>query len=330
MSKVRVAFLGCGGIASKHIGSLKKNKDVEIVAGCDVKDKIVETCFARHFNGEALPPAFTDPARMYDRAKPDAVVICTPHTLHFQQGMEAIEAGCHVLMEKPMVTAADDAYTLKDAVEQSGKVFVIGFNTACSPHFKYLRERIREGTFGRLELVNGYLVQNWKAFTAGSWRQDPAMSGGGQAYDSGAHMFNSLCWSVESRVAEVFAFVDNCGTPVDINSTMSIRFANGVFAGITIGGDCAAGGAHMAFAFENGRVEIDGWGGGWIKAFDAKNEEIKVPKGKPVDPADNFIDAILGRDEPRTTPENGLVHTELMDAIYESARTGRPASPKSR
>ena len=147
-------------------------------------------------------PAFADPAEMYATVKPDAVVICTPHTLHHEHGMGALEAGCHVLMEKPMVTAAADAYEMKSKVEETGKVFVIGFNTACSPYFYYLREQIRSGAFGKLELVNGYLAQGWMKPTAGSWRQDPKLSGGGQAYDSGAHLFNSLCWSVESRVAE--------------------------------------------------------------------------------------------------------------------------------
>ena len=331
MSKVRVAFLGTGGIAGKHVRSMKANKDVEIVAGCDLSEQIVEKFFEKTLDGDgAAPPAFADPAEMYAKVKPDAVVICTPHTLHFEHGMGALEAGCHVLMEKPMVTAADHAYKMKSKVEETGKVFVIGFNTACSPYFYYLREQIRSGAFGKLELVNGYLAQGWMKPTAGSWRQDPKLSGGGQAYDSGAHMFNSLCWSVESRVAEVFAFIDNCGAPVDINSCMAIRFENGVLASIVIGGNCASGGANMAFIFENGRVEIDGWGGGWIKVFEPGSKAAADPvTEKALDPADNFIDAILGRDEPRTNPQNGLVHTELMDAIYESARTGKPARPKS-
>ena len=84
-------------------------------------------------------------------------------------------------------------------------------------------------------------------------------------YDSGAHLFNSLVWLVEQPVADVFAFVDNHNTPVDINGTVNIRFANGVLAAITIGGNCPNDGAGLALLFDGGRVELDGWGGSWIK-----------------------------------------------------------------
>ena len=145
--------------------------------------------------------------------------------------------------------------------------------------------KVRQGTFGRLELVNGYLSQNWMKATAGSWRQNPELSGGGQAYDSGAHMLNSLVWCVESDVDRVFAFVDNHGTPVDINSVFSIRFGNGVMASIMVSGNCPSNGSHMAFVFENGRVEVDPWGGSWIKAWKG-NTPIKYPhiEGEPTNP----------------------------------------------
>jgi len=330
MAKIRVAFIGCGGIAAKHSTALKVNPDVQIVAGCDVDAKIVKAFFERTLAGYAPAPAvFTDLPRMYQETRPDAVVICTPHTLHFDQGMQALDAGCHVLMEKPMVTSAEHAYRIKARVDASGKVFTIAYNTPCSPEFLYLREQIRAKTFGKLEMVSGHLSQDWLRGTVGSWRQNPKLSGGGQAYDSGAHPLNSLCWSVEARPAEVFAFVDNCGSPVDINSTFVIRFENGVMASIAIGGNCPGASSSMVFLFDRGRVEIDPWGASYINVYAGANR-VKYPPitGKQLEPADNFIDAILGRDAPRTTPLNGIVHSELMDAIYESARTGKVARPK--
>jgi len=333
MAKIRVAFLGCGGIAGKHVRSLKVREDVELVAGCDVDVEIVKKFFARHLDDSApAPPAFSDTEAMYAAARPQAVVICTPHTLHFEQAIEALDAGCHVLLEKPMVTSAEHAYAMKEKVDETGKVFIVAYNTPCTPEFHYLREQIRTGALGRLELVNGYLSQDWRRLTTGQWRQDPALSGGGQAYDSGAHLLNSLCWSVESRAAEVFALIDRCGTPVDVNASITVRFENGVFAAITIGGNCPSNGSHMCFLFDQGRVEIDGWSGSWIHVFGPDGKPVKYPPiadGQLL-PADNFIDAILGKDEPRTNPANGIVHSELMDAIYESARTGQPARPKTR
>ena len=330
MDKIRVAILGCGSMAGAHVGRLRHRGDVQIVALCDVSNDIVGRFVEKHLKDDAPPPQrFTDPAQMYRDAKPDAVVIVTPHTLHFEHGMQALDAGCHVLMEKPMVTSAADARKLAEKVKQTGKVFVIGYNTPCTPEFQFLRETIRTKSLGRLELVSGYLSQNWMTFTKNSWRQDPRLSGGGQAYDSGAHLLNSLCWSVESDLAEVFAMLDNHGTPVDINASITVRFASGVIAGLVIGGNCPPDGSSMHFLFDGGRIDIDGWNGHWINVYRGW-ERVKYPHipGQWQSPSDNFIDAILGRAQPLTSAQNGIIQCELMDAIYDSARTGMPVRPR--
>ena len=328
-------MIGCGGNSSGHARRLNEHPDAQIIATCDVNTEIANGYIDRNLPElEPRPDAYDDIDKMLAETKPDAVLISTPHTLHFEQGMKALNAGCHVFMEKPMVTAAEDAYTIAEKVKETGKVFVVGYNTPCSANFYYLRETIRNKTLGKLELVTGYITQDWLRATTGAWRQVPELSGGGQAYDSGAHLLNSLCWSVESNIDEVFAFIDNCGAAVDINSSINIRFENGVLAGIVISGNCPSpGGTHMAFIFDDGRIEIDGWGGGWIRVFEG-NKQIENPTITPemsAGPADyNFIDSILGRAESRTSAVNGIIQCELMDAIYESARTGRPAKPKRR
>jgi len=312
---------------------LKVRPEVQIVACCDVSDDIVSGYIERHLaDTDPRPAGYTDLNLMLAETKPDAVLISTPHTLHFEQAMAALEADCHVLLEKPMVTAAEHAHALAAKVKETGKVLTIGYNTSCSPEFYYLREQIRNQTFGKLEMVTGYITQNWMVATEGKWRQVPELSGGGQAYDSGAHLLNSLCWSVESNVAEVSAFVDNHGTPVDINSVINVRFENGVMAAIAISGNCtSSGGNHACFIFERGRIEIDGWGGSYIRVFDSSGP-VKYPlvTEKAQTPDDNFVDTVLGRAEPRTSAQNGIVQSELMDAIYESAKTGRAVQPKRR
>jgi predicted dehydrogenase len=328
--KVRLAFLGCGGMMGVHAQRLRDHPDVEIVGLCDVSEDRIKAFQSAHLPA-AAPLHFIDPADMYRKLAPDAVLISTPHTQHFGQGVQALAAGCHVFMEKPMVTSLNDAYALEEQVRKSGKIFVIGYNTSCSPEFHYLRETIRAKSLGKLELVTGFLSQNWMRGTAGQWRQDPALSGGGQAYDSGAHIFNSLCWSVEKDVEEVFAFVDNHGTQVDINSVSSIRFADGVMANITVSGNSPGGGRFMAFIFDGGRIEIDGWGATWINVWKG-DQQVKYPpitaEMGALSPDNNFIDAVLGRAEPKTSVRNGVIQSQLMDAIYESQRTGKPARPK--
>ncbi|MEX0746133.1 MAG: Gfo/Idh/MocA family oxidoreductase [Phycisphaeraceae bacterium] len=330
MSKLRIAILGCGGFAGVHAQRLRSNDDVQIVALCDVSGEVTASYCEKHLTDYApAPRCFTDAAKMYAATEPDAVFICTPHTMHFDHAMQAIDAGCHVFIEKPMVTEAEQAHTLKARADESGKIVVVGYNSSCTPEFQYVRETIRTGRLGKLELVIAHLSQGWKKGTTGTWRQDPALSGGGQAYDSGAHLLNSLVWSIESDIDQVFAFLDNSDTPVDINSSINIRFASGVLASVVVGGNCPTNGGHMSLMFERGKINVDGWSGSWIEVFEGSNR-IKYPPitGKSVTPDDNFIDAIRGRAEPAATPINGIVQSELMDAIYESARTGQPARPK--
>ena len=325
MTKLRIGLLGCGGISRRHVNCISAREDAEIAAVCDVDEARIRTVRAwAAENGDPEAEAFADAEAMYAKARLDAVIICTPHTMHFDQAMAALDRGLHVFLEKPMVTNSDHARQLAARAEETGRIVTVGYNTSATPVFSHLRGIIAENRLGKLELVNGYICQNWLEGTRGTWRQDPALSGGGQAYDSGAHLMNSLVWSVNSRVSEVYAMVDNHGVPVDINSTLTVRFENGVMASITIGGNCTKAGGHMVFIFEKGRVEIDGWGGGWIKVFADDEAEEPVLTAKKLTPTDNFIDALLDLDTVRVTPEHGIIHSELMDAVYRSSQTGRP------
>ncbi len=330
MSLVKVCLLGTGGFMGVHAKRLRSNPDVRIVGLCDVTDELVKKFEATHLVDYSPAPArFTDPAKMYAATAPDAVFIATPHTLHFQHGMQALEAGLHVFMEKPMVTVADDARRLAAKATEKGRIVVVGYNTPCTPEFTFVRETIRNKSLGKLELVLGYLSQDWMRITTGLWRQNPQLSGGGQAYDSGAHLLNSLLWSVEADIAEVFAFMDNHGTPVDINSSINIRFDNGVMAGIVISGNCPANDGFMTFIFDKGKIDVDGCGGSWIKVWKG-GQLVKYPQitSPEQTPDDNFIAAVLGRAQPTTSARNGIIKCDLMDAIYESARTGKPVKPR--
>jgi predicted dehydrogenase len=331
MKKVRIGILGCGGMAGFHLSRLRANADAELVALCDAKEEIARAFAERHLKDhQPQPVVYPDPAAMYAGANLDAVLIATPHTQHFEQGAQAIRAGCHVLMEKPMVTSSRQAHELAAIVAESGLVFTIGYNTPCTPEMLFIRNLIRSGEMGRLATVSCWQTQDWRKFTIGTWRQDPALSGGGMMYDSGAHVFNTLVWTVEQPVAEVAAFIDNVGTPVDIVGTVNMRFANGTLATMAIDGNCTDAGSGMVYTFETGRVSVDAWGGAWIEVF-KKGSKVKYPRveGEFQAPLDNFVDAILGRADPRTNPRYGILQSEIMDAIYESAKTGTIVSVKS-
>lgn len=334
---LRLAIIGCGGFAGYHAARLAKHTDATVVACVDVSPAIVEAFIAKHMKDVTTPPAVeTDLATALKRHQPDGVIIATPHTLHFGHAMLCLDAGCHVFVEKPMVTRAADAWALKKKAEETGRIVTVGYNTPCTPEFAYLRQVIADPHgpigLGRLEIISAHLCQNWNHWTRNTWRQNPALSGGGMAYDSGAHLLSSLCWTVRSRVQDVFAFVDSLDAPVDINSAIIVRFENGVLATLAIGGNCPADSSRMTCCFSGGRIEIDGWYGQWIEVHNAYGK-VKYPRinseQRGQSPLENFIDAMLGRDEPRTSPMDGVIQSELMDAIYESASTGRAAKPVS-
>lgn len=347
MPRILVGLIGCGGIQKKHFGVFNRREDTRVAAYADVSTDAIDGFkhrMAEAFRGgDTSGPGFTDLEMMHEELQNQAnrardeqpddpvhrvVSICTPHTLHHEQTRQALERGVHVLLEKPMVTDAEHAYELEKLARDRGLQLAVGYNTPCHPRFQKLREIIRVGSLGRLRVVVGHLSQNWMQFTTDTWRQKPELSGGGMAYDSGAHLLNSLCWSVESRVARVFAEIDHVGTAVDINSVITIHFENGVMACMGVCGNAGANGAHMAFLFEGGKVEIDPWSASWMSVFEGSE-----PRGDPsgdaqaFTPADNLIDAVLGRAQVAADARNGIVHSELMDAIYESAQSGQPAHP---
>lgn len=330
MSALRFAFIGCGNIQHKHARQIKALPEAEVVGLFDPRPDNRRRLREHSLDHQASQPTeFDDLGRMYQEARPDAVIIASPHTLHYEQCVEAIDRGSHVLVEKPMVTDLRQARDLQRRVEQSGLTLCIAYNTPCSVEFATLRHHIRERTFGALRVVSLSISQPWYYLTRGSWRQDPALSGGGMIYDSGAHVLNSLTWSVESDVAEVHAYVDNLDSPVDINGTINVQFANGVMAAIAVSGQSAIS-SHGAFMFERGRIDLDPWGAKWMSIHDNDRGPIKYPEvfGGDRQPLSNFVDAALGRDEPRTSARHGVLQSQLMDAIYESARTGEPATPK--
>ncbi len=331
MAKLKFALIGCGGYMGQHAQRLKNHPDVQIAALCDVSDAVLERFTARNLaEYQPAPKRYIDMTAMYAQEKFDGVFIATPHTLHYEHAAAALDAGCHVYVEKPMVTDLRQARDLEKKVRQAGKTLVIGYNSTCSPEFTHLKQLIAQESLGKLEMINGFIAQSWMKHTVGLWRQDPKLSGGGMAYDSGAHLLNSLCWSVGQDVEQVFALVDNHGTPVDINAAFVLRFVNGVTASISVAGNCPSNAGVLTYMFENGRVEIDGWTGNWIRVWRG-NEQVKYPPisaemGSP-SPTHNFVDVLMGRAKPRTSPREGIIQSQLMDAIYESARTGKVARP---
>jgi predicted dehydrogenase len=241
MNPVRIGMIGCGGHARWHISNLCKVADARVAALADPNPAQIQRTQAM-FPALAKVPAFSDFHAMLAQAELDAVVICTPHTQHVDQVIDAFGRGLHVLVEKPMVTSVEDAHRVLDAHRKApGKVGAIGYQRHTQPEFIRLRQEIASGKWGAVTYLAALQCQEWKRLTKGTWRQDPQLSGGGQLNDSGSHLIDILLWVTGLRPASVSAVIDNLGTPVDINSSLSIRFAGGAMASVAIVGDAPSG-----------------------------------------------------------------------------------------
>lgn len=326
MRPTRCAIIGCGGYAGAHARRLASRSDVRITALCSRTEASIDKLVSRRLAEYSPSPArYTSTARMYEEQELDAVVICTPHSLHAAQAIEGLQAGCHVLIEKPMVTKLSDARRIEEQTEATPNLVVgVCFNPAYSPALARAREAVRDRRYGRLELVSAYLSQDWHRLTEGTWRHDPAVSGGGQTMDSGAHLLNSLLSLVPSPARQVYALLTERETGIDTNAAVTIRFEDGVVAGLAIGGSSPPDGSHTVLLFDGGRIEVEAWKGAWYRGIAADGSVDELTGQGEADPDGAFIEAIRDGRPLAAGLREGVAVAALTDAIYRSAAGGTP------
>ncbi|HWP30675.1 MAG TPA: Gfo/Idh/MocA family oxidoreductase [Fimbriimonadales bacterium] len=320
---IRIGIIGCGGFAGVHARRLRTIPDVEVVGLADSNLDAIKNFQEKWFaDVPSKPQSFDNDAAMLEATRPDAVIIVTPHSLHFEQARKALNFGCHVLVEKPMVTNSRDAKELSELVGTTKKVLVVGYNTPCTHPVRKIRELVRSGELGELQLVSAYISQDWLRYTKDTWRLEPNISGGGFIMDSGAHLLATLLFCVEQPIKNVYAETENLGQNVEINGTFVACFEKNVYANFSFAGNCSSDGGHIAFFFENGKIESDGWSGSFAKIFRRSQVEVEEITNTPdATPTHNFIYSILGKEEPFSTVALGNRLANFMTALYESARS---------
>jgi predicted dehydrogenase len=320
---IRMAVIGTGGMAQGHIRQLLTMPDVKLAAFVDTSPKSLARTQEKHGEAVANIKTYSDYKEMLAEVKPDAVLIATPHTLHFPMAMDSLDAGCHVLLEKPMVNKVSEAHALLKKIEETGKVVALGYQRHSMPQFRYIKEKIASGEFGQVQFINALQQQGWAKGQVGAWRQDPALSGGGQINDSGSHLLDIVLWTTGLAPKEVAAFMDNRGTPVDINSAISIKFTNGAQGNISVVGDAAGWYEDITIWCDNGSFYVRNDGTFRVQGTDGKTaapDISEMPEGSDVDT--NFIRAVQGTEEVAAAPINGLRTIELTEAAWESAKAG--------
>ena len=324
MDKIRVGFIGCGGNASGHLGRVLDIPEAEVVALCDVDQASLQRAKERNSQAAELPE-FTDYQEMLERVELDAVEISTPHTLHFEQIMAALGKGLHVLTEKPMVCTVDHARQVIAKTEATGKVLMISYQRHLQAQYRYVRNQIAAGELGDIQFISALQDQKWYQGTIGLWRQQMALSGGGQLNDSGSHLLDIVLWMTGLEVAEVQAYMEHFDSEVDINSALSLRFGNGALGTIAVVGNSPTGGMWEDITIWGTKAVVYIRQGQIFYKTQHSNEvyEVNNLPGSTT-PDQNFIDAILGRDQVQVPPECGLRVIELTEAAWASAASGQP------
>ncbi len=327
---LKFALVGCGGMANAHARNLLKLPEVKVIALCDNVSLCANTYNEKYFKEAAV---FHDYHLMLESlgGQLDGVVLVTPHTLHHAQAKAALEAGVNVLVEKPMVTNSEHAYDLWRTVERTGKQLAIAFQAPYTAEYRYLAGERDAGRLGRIQVISGYSNQAWLQLSQNTWRQDPAMSGGGFIYDTGAHLLNAMMWLMNDPVVEVACFYDKLTAPVDIDAAIMIRFQNGAFGSI---GMCGNGvGYHNQIVLQTDQVLVQTRPhGGELEMWSATRKlyphVANLPDGAQT-PHANFVNALLGREPLLCGVRYGVLLSALMDAVYESGQSGRIVKVKA-
>ncbi len=265
-------------------------------------------------------PAFTDHKELLAAIRPNAVLISSPHSLHLSQAVDSFAAGANVLVEKPLGNTVSECRQMIQARDASGLKGAIAYQRHGQVIFQEIRRMMQSGVYGRLLMMNSHLSQEWLRLTKGSWRQDPALSGGGQLHDSGSHMVDILLWMTGLEAKQVSAFIDRRDSPVDINSVVNIVFNNGALGSLSIIGDAPMWQERHSFWFEGACIQIVD-GGLFVTENSGKKMTMEFPHGGS-SPAVNFVAALRGQDEIAAPFECGLQTMNLTEAAWMSAAKG--------
>jgi predicted dehydrogenase len=341
--KLKVAMIGCGGIAQLHLESFKSIPQVEIVAGVDINPdrlKVMEEKWG-------VTQLYTDWKKMLKEVQPDAVDICTPNGVHAAPAIDAASAGCHVIVEKPMAMNPAECKKMIDAAKK--KKLAVGFQFRYHPKTEFITRARDAGEFGNIMFVRCQALRrrgipNWGVFG----RKE--LQGGGPMIDIGVHMIEMAHYAIgsprpvaasgntwtylgdkASDVVSMWPNWDHETYTVEDLAVGQIRFENGAILQIE-----SSFAAHIEKDVWDFTLLGDKGGANWesAKTFtDRAGTMINSSAAFLPDHGDfpslfkiklqNWVNAIMN-DAPLQAPgEAGWMVQKMLDGIYRSAEAGK-------
>lgn len=340
--RTRIAVIGCGSWATEaHLPALVANPDAELVAVVDPSED-ARRAAAERFGVER---AYASHEELFaDGPAPDGVIVAIPHAYHFAAARAALEAGAHVLVEKPMTIEPNDARELVRLARERGRELLVGYTFHYNRQAHELRELIRGGALGEIELATclfASLVRDYYAGDTESYQpelklaraplsntySDPKLAGGGQGQTQVTHSAALLLWLSGLRPRRVAAFVENRGLPVDLLDAAAVSFEGGAAGTLASTGNRPPGRddfLHLHIAGTEGLAHFEVLEGrATVYRHDGTRIEIEGPPAPEIyphwGPSQNLVDLALGRGENRAPGELGATVVALLDGMYRSA-----------
>jgi len=339
--KLKIGMVGAGNIANCHLEAYKKCPAAEIVAICDIDENRLKQTSERF----GIKNTYGSIEDMLANEKLDACDVCVWNVNHAKCSVYALEHGLNVLCEKPMAMNAQEAEAMKDAADKSGKLLMIGFVKRFMNSTRVIEQYV--GDFGNIYYAKATYLRRHGA--PGGWFCDKARSGGGPVIDLGVHVIDETRHLMGSPTpVSVFASTSyNIGfRPELMNKPGWVPAPSKFDTGIT---DCEDFGTAL-IRYDNGAVVL--LEASYSLNGESKNEEaLYGTKGgvvindkttiyttmhntladiTPVIPGNDcfademahFVDCCLNGTKCLATPEDGIWVMKILDAIYESAKTG--------
>lgn len=339
--RIRIGIIGAGGIARKaHIPNYKTYSDlVEVVAVSNHnKGKAVEC--AENFD---IPHAYESYQDMLHEMDLDAVSICTPNAFHAEQAIAALQAGCHVLCEKPPAISVTDAEKMEEEAKKAGKILTYGFHYRFTPEVETLKRFIDHEELGEIYTANAIWnrrrgIPGWGVFT------NKELQGGGTLIDNGIHMLDAALFLMGYPEPKTVlgATYNNIGTRPGVGLLGQWDWENFSVEDMARGMVTFTNGASLmiesAFASdiekrEDRQVTVMGENGGAelfpLKIYQEKHEtlldiapahlEEQNPRERIIH---HFIECIVHNKQPSSTPRQGVIVQNIIEALYKSAKTG--------
>ena len=322
---LRIGLVGCGRAARAHAPRIAAAGEARIVGLADMDPSAAEGLAALLPAGEETPRVYPGHETMLAEAGLNALVVFTPHRSHYRVATDGLQAGCHVFVERPLSTNAQEASDLVSLARARGLQLAVGQQYRLRPSLIEARRLLAEGRIGPLRMVVASMAAPWldrHRGPADAWRRDLRAGATGMLSDTGDHLIDALLWTTGLTASEVAAFQTKVEGGLDAVTAAAIRLSDGTPATLGVSALSPDEGFELTFYGEAGHVRVTERR--LTLAVSGASPETTEPEGEPPSVDADFVRAVAseGAFEPCCPAHAALDTVRLLEAITRSAVSG--------